>query len=60
MDAIIRNVGKGGGLFLLLRFMAGRHSPVRPTGEGLYRLKNHHILPFWLNYWVVISGLFSE
>ena len=29
-----RNEWEGGGLFLLLRFMAWRHSPVRPPGGG--------------------------
>jgi hypothetical protein len=34
MDAKIRYAGKGGGLFLLLCFWTGRHSPVRPPGGG--------------------------
>ena len=33
MDAKIRYAGKGG-LFLLLCFWTGRHSPVRPPGGG--------------------------
>ena len=34
MDAKIRYAGKGGGLFLLLCFWTGRHSPVQPLGGG--------------------------